>query len=85
MGIPSAVLIESAYSIIGVELTPGLAGQSSCPEAIWQAAKWWHEFYDSEAAVTEAPVAGHYHIGQPAAAAIDPAPPVKRRRRKRSK
>jgi hypothetical protein len=32
-------------SIAGLELTPGLSSQSSCPEAIWQAAKWWYQFY----------------------------------------
>jgi hypothetical protein len=27
------------------DLTPGLESRSSCPEAIWQAATWWHGFY----------------------------------------
>lgn len=44
-GLPSAVLVETAFGMADVELTPGLASGSSCPEAIWQAARWWHDFY----------------------------------------
>jgi hypothetical protein len=44
-GVPSAVLVETAFGIAEVELTPGLAAASSCPEAIYQAAKWWHTYY----------------------------------------
>lgn len=44
-GIPSAVLVEYALGSAGFDLTPGLASRSSCPEAIWQAAKWWHDYY----------------------------------------
>ena len=40
-GLPSAVLVETAFGIAEVELTPGLAAASSCPEAIYQAARWW--------------------------------------------
>jgi hypothetical protein len=45
-GLPSAVFAETIFGIGGIELTPGLATSSSCPEAIWQAAKWWKAFYD---------------------------------------
>lgn len=45
-GLPSAVFAEAAYGIGGIELTPGLATASSCPEAIWQAAKWWSTYYE---------------------------------------
>jgi hypothetical protein len=45
-GLPSAVFAEAAYGMAGIELTPGLATASSCPEAIWQAAKWWSAFYE---------------------------------------
>ena len=68
VGIPSAILVETVFSMIGVDLTPGLASQSSCPEAIWQAAKWWGEFYDSEATLTSGPPSGRYCVRQPAAA-----------------
>jgi hypothetical protein len=44
-GIPAAVLIEYVLGGLQFELTPGLDSRSSCPEAIWQAAMWWHEYY----------------------------------------
>lgn len=56
VGIPAAVLLESVLSAADAfELTPGLASRSSCPEAIYQAARWWHQFY---AANTPAPADG---------------------------
>lgn len=48
-GIPSAVMTEAAFGLAEVELTPGLAAASSCPEAIYQSAKWWHTFYEQAA------------------------------------
>jgi hypothetical protein len=71
VGIPSAAFVESAFSIAGVELTPGLSSQSSCPEAIWQAAVWWHPFYRSDAAATQEAPEGRYCLGQKAAAPLD--------------
>ena len=44
-GIPGAAFVEAAHSLAGVELTPGLSSSASCPEAIWQAVKWWHGYY----------------------------------------
>lgn len=70
-GIPSAALVEGACSIAGLELTPGLSSQASCPEAIWQSAKWWHEFYESEAGGAGAPLQGYYCIDQKEAACLD--------------
>jgi hypothetical protein len=32
----------------GFELTPGIASSATCPEAIWQAARWWHEYQGRE-------------------------------------
>jgi len=78
LGVPSAVFLESVFAIAGVELTPGLASQSSCPETIWQAAKWWHEFYESEAALTQSAPQGSYFIGQPSAAVVEGEDAVKR-------
>jgi len=46
MGIPSACFVEAAFAIAGIELTPSLASDASCPEAIWQSAKWWVEYYE---------------------------------------
>jgi hypothetical protein len=44
-GMPSAAMLEIAFGVAEYDLTPGLESRASCPEAIWQAAKWWHEFY----------------------------------------
>jgi hypothetical protein len=49
LGLPAAVFIEAAFAALGVDLTPGLATRSSCPEAIWQAARYWHEFFQDQA------------------------------------
>lgn len=48
-GLPSASLVETAHALAGVDITPGLASEASCPEAIWQAAKWWTSYYDDSA------------------------------------
>ncbi len=45
-GVPSAAFVETAHALAGIELTPGLSSASSCPEAVWQAAKWWREYYE---------------------------------------
>jgi hypothetical protein len=83
VGVPSAAFVEVAYGVAGVELTPGLSSASSCPEAIWQSAKWWHEFYEEAArrpagaglseseaggAVAGAVPSGHSLVRQPVAA-----------------
>lgn len=83
-GIPSAAFVEAAYAIANVELTPGLASTSSCPEAIWQSAKWWGDYYEDAArmavsgsvaprghAVPLVP-SGSYAIRQRAAAIAEP-------------
>lgn len=45
-GVPSAALAEVVFSAAGYDITPGLDSQSSCPESIWQAVKWWHPYYE---------------------------------------
>jgi len=45
-GVPSAAFVETAHALAGIELTPGLSSASSCPEAVWQAVKWWREYYE---------------------------------------
>ena len=81
-GIPGAVFAEAAFAAIGVELTPGLSTRSSCPEAIWQAARWWYPFYadrgPSESAqgkqaspTTANHPTGTYWLGQPEAAYVE--------------
>lgn len=47
-GIPSSAMVEQVLGSLGMDLTPGLASRSSCPEAIWQSAKWWHQWYAAE-------------------------------------
>jgi hypothetical protein len=76
LGIPSAVFVETAHALAGVELTPGLASAASCPEAIWQAAKWWHEYYEEAPTIpvgtrSAGPMApqGSYALRQPKAQA----------------
>ncbi len=44
-GIPTAAMLDVVFGAAGFDLTPGLESRASCPEAIWQAAKWWHEYY----------------------------------------
>lgn len=72
-GIPSATLLERAHGLASIDLSPGLPSASSCPEAIWQAARWWYQAYDrmdtgsNSAAFTPR---GAYLIRQPAAAAL---------------
>lgn len=75
-GIPSATLLERAYGLAGIDLSPGLPSASSCPEAIWQAARWWYKAYDpvepSASSRSPSPAfkpRGAYLIRQPAAAA----------------
>jgi hypothetical protein len=47
-GIPSAAMLEIIVGAAGFDLTPGLESRSSCPEAISQAAKYWHEYYSEQ-------------------------------------
>jgi hypothetical protein len=49
-GLPSAAFVETVFGLSGIELTPGLSSSSSCPEAIWSTALWWHNFYEARAA-----------------------------------
>lgn len=72
-GIPSATLLERAHGLADIDLSPGLPSASSCPEAIWQAARWWYEAYDRDPTSKSDPSftpRGAYLIRQPAAAAL---------------
>jgi hypothetical protein len=71
LGVPAAAFVEGAYALAGLEVTPGLSSQSSCPEAIWQAASWWHLFYESEVPMVQQAPEGYYVIDQPAAAIVE--------------
>jgi hypothetical protein len=70
-GIPSAAFVEAAYALAELEITPGLSSRASCPEAIWQAGKWWHEFYESAAGGGRGAPEGAYVIRQRAAAPLE--------------
>ncbi len=60
LGIPSAAMLEIVFGAVGIDLTPGLESRASCPEAIWQAAKWWYEFYEQE---QNKSLVGAYYVG----------------------
>ncbi len=50
-----------------------LPSASSCPEAIWQAARWWYKAYDAVEPASKSAAftpRGAYLIRQPAAAAL---------------
>jgi hypothetical protein len=49
IGMPGAVMTETAFGVAGAELSPGLAASATCPEALWQSAIWWHEYYGATA------------------------------------
>lgn len=72
VGIPSACFVEAVYSVAGIELTPGLASEASCPEAIWQSLKWWRPFYEAVAKEERGRIPGGlYGLRQVAAAVSD--------------
>lgn len=64
MGIPSAAMLEIVTGAEGFDLTPGLESRTSCPEAIWQSASWWHEFHreNTDGAITGAFRISHYFL-----------------------
>lgn len=57
-GIPSSTLVESVLGASGVNLSPGSVQGASCPELIWQAAKWWQDFYSGDGSK---PLSGAYY------------------------
>ncbi|MCZ7557496.1 MAG: hypothetical protein M5R41_13940 [Bacteroidia bacterium] len=59
-GIPSAAMLDVVFGAAGFDLTPGLESRASCPEAIWQAAKWWHEYYEKQGLTS---LSGAYVVG----------------------
>ena len=62
LGIPSAALVEMIVGASDFELTPGLSTRSSCPEAIWQAAKWWHKYHETQQGLMARCLEGVFHV-----------------------
>ncbi|HEY3596085.1 MAG TPA: hypothetical protein VGL08_01015 [Paraburkholderia sp.] len=44
-GLPSTCMIETVCAAANFDITPGLESRASCPEAIWAAANYWHEYF----------------------------------------
>jgi hypothetical protein len=47
-GVPSAAMIDAILSAVGFDISPSIDSRLSSPESFWQAAKWWHEFYEGK-------------------------------------
>lgn len=45
-GIPSAAVIESLIGGVGYDISPGIDTSASSPEALWQTAQWWQEYFE---------------------------------------
>jgi hypothetical protein len=58
-GVPSAAMIDAILSAVGFDISPSIDSRLSSPESFWQAAKWWHEFYEGN---QTDPIIGRYHI-----------------------
>lgn len=69
-GLPSSSFVEGVFSLANKDLGPGSSSRVSCPEVIWQSAKWWHEFYKL-ADDDESIPSGFYCIGQEAASVVE--------------
>jgi len=75
LGLPSAAFVETVYGLADVDLTPGLSSSATCPEAIWQTAKWWRQYFEGLAGGAGAPAVvptGKFATRQRPAAVHDP-------------
>lgn len=48
VGMPSAIAIEVILAAADYEITPNVSSETSCPEAIWQSAKWWQDWHQRD-------------------------------------
>lgn len=48
-GVPSAAVIESLIGAAGYDISPGIDTSASSPEALWQTAQWWQQYFDDMA------------------------------------
>lgn len=69
LGVPSAMFVEACYAAARQDITPGMQERVVTPEAIWQAARWWPEYYQDDTA--REPL-GYFTLGQRAACASWP-------------
>src|SRR6478752_6209396 len=46
-GLPSACMLETVFAAANLDLTPGLEARASCPEAIWVAARYWQDYFET--------------------------------------
>ena len=75
-GVPSAAVIESLIGSCGYDMSPGLDAAASSPEAFWQTAKWWQQYF---ADLKIAQMLTRYHIATRSGDAEEamPAQPVR--------
>lgn len=74
-GIPSAAAAEVLLANSGIDLTPGVSSRSSCPEAIWQAAKWWQLPKDADEDLRRQSLAGVFCVDHSLGVRL---PPIKK-------
>ncbi len=48
IGVPSAAMVDYVLNAVNFDLTPALNSRSSCPEAIWQSARWWNDYHKAD-------------------------------------
>jgi hypothetical protein len=48
VGMPSAIAVEVILAAADYEITPNVSSETSCPEAIWQSAKWWQDWHQRD-------------------------------------
>ena len=61
---PAAQLVDSAFAHASVDIVPGVSSRAACPEAIWQSALWWSEYYAGDEVGADAVPSGSYAIDQ---------------------
>ena len=62
LGIPCAAAAETLLANWGIDLTPAVSARASCPEAIWQAARWWHLPADVDKDLKRQALSGVFHV-----------------------
>lgn len=47
---PSAAMVQFVYGAADFDLTPNEATAHACPETMWQAVRWWYEWWERDRA-----------------------------------